>query len=93
MTFESNRTHSMKDMLRYVIEDPIWNLITIVVIALSEGLLATPYYIHTFLPGLAILAFMPLGLRAKFGFYIIVSLASCNVFQRTFTMSGYYCYG
>lgn len=58
-----------------------WGLVVLLVIGVTVGLLATPYYGLAFLPGLLLLGLLLLGRYPQAAFYLILFLVPFNAFS------------
>jgi O-antigen ligase len=79
----------MGKLLHHLTFNPIEALIFAATIAVSIGLLATPYYQYAILPGLLLFILFFLGRYPQVGFYIIVSLIPFSAYTGIISRGGF----
>ena len=78
---------SISKIFNIVKVNPFMLLITVSVILSSVGLLATPYYKLSVLPGLAVFAILFLSRNPQIGYYIIILLVPFSTFKTSAALS------
>ena len=71
----------MRELYHAIILNPIQSLFSLGVIAISVGLLASPYYQYAILPGLTILLLLLLGYFPQIGYYIVIFLIPFGAYR------------
>jgi len=78
---------AMKNLPASLLSTPVQSLFYLLIAGLCAALLATPYYMLAFLPGLAILLFLLLSRHPSPGYYTIIALIPFAAYRK---MGGIY---